>query len=37
MQNYNDFDEWLKLRKKQKLSYVYKEVDKISKGFARNY
>lgn len=37
MQYYDDFDKWLKIREKQDISYTYKEINKKSKWFARNY
>lgn len=37
MQYYDDFEQWSKLRKGQKLFYIYKDISKESPGFARNY
>jgi hypothetical protein len=37
MQYYDDSEQWVELRKYQKLFYTYQEISKESTGFARNY
>ena len=37
MQYYNDFYKWQKIRKRQNKKYLYKNINKQSFGFARNY
>ena len=37
MQYYDDFDAWREIRKNQNLKYLYKDIEKQVKGFARNY
>jgi hypothetical protein len=37
MQYYDDSEEWEILRKDKKLIYTYKEINKESPGFSRNY
>jgi len=37
MQYYDDFNTWRKIREKQDLKYLYKDINKKIDGFARNY
>lgn len=37
MQYYDDYNDWLRIRKKQKKNYLHKYIDKRVKWYARNY